>query len=388
MIVDLHAHYAMHLVPGGPGGPLDVLTMAKGRERLRDRVRARLVGLASRFANYRSFSSGPRVTIPQLRDGDVRVVLSVLYSFFDELDLDEPYGADPEPGYLPRLLRQLELVETDLRDRHGDAAVVARSPAELERALADGRIAFVHSVEGGFHLGPTPEQVERAVAQLAGLGVAYITLAHLFWRGVATNAPALPFLTDRLYRIVFPQPKLGLSELGRAAVRSMARERVLIDVSHMTARALDDTFTLLERVGSDVPVIASHAAFRFGDQEYGVDERTLRRIAERDGVVGLILAQHQLNDGIRRRRTTTLEESFDVVCRHIDRIAQITGSHRHAAIGSDFDGFIKPTMGGLESMSDMRLLEALLVERYGAADAGAICSGNALRVLREGWRGA
>jgi len=66
-------------------------------------------------------------------------------------------------------------------------------------------------------------------------------------------------------------------------------------------------------------------------------------------------------------------------------LAEITGSHRHTGIGSDFDGFIKPTMGGLESMSDMRTLEEALRDRYGSADAEAICSGNALRVLRAGW---
>ena len=73
----------------------------------------------------------------------------------------------------------------------------------------------------------------------------------------------------------------------------------------MSTRALADTFELLDELDPDrpVPVIASHSAFRFGRQEYGVDEETIRRIAARDGVVGLIFAQHQLNDGVRRSRT-------------------------------------------------------------------------------------
>ncbi|MGB2711166.1 MAG: hypothetical protein WBC33_06580, partial [Conexibacter sp.] len=123
MIADLHAHYPMHLLPEG-GEPLDLLASAAGRERLLDRVRARLVGLASRFANYRSLSSGPRVTIPALRSGGVGVALSVLYSFFDELDLGESYGAPPRADYLPRLVRQLELVETEVA-RHASEACIA-----------------------------------------------------------------------------------------------------------------------------------------------------------------------------------------------------------------------------------------------------------------------
>ena len=389
MIIDLHAHYPMHLVPEERRSTLDVLVAGKGRARWRDRIRALLVGLASRFANYRSFETGPRVTVDGLREGEVAAILSVLYSFFDELDLDAPYGANPEAGYLNRLIRQLELVERDIAENHAGEATVAHSFAELETALAAGKTAMIHCVEGGFHLGPTPEATERGVAALARRGVAYVILAHLVWRGVATNAPALPFLSDRMYRLLLPQPDVGLSELGRAAVRAMVRERVLIDLSHMSERALADTFALLDELDpeSRVPVLASHAAFRFGEQEYGVDADTVRRIAARDGLVGLIMAQHQLNDGVRKEYSTTFEQSFEVICRHVDRLAEITGSHRHAGIGSDFDGFIKPTMGGLESMADMRTLETALRDRYGPADAEAICSANALRVLRAGWGG-
>ena len=387
MIVDLHSHYAMHLLPQAEGTAIDLFATAKGRARLRDRIRAWLVGLASRFANYRSFESGPRVTVPQLREGGVGAALSVVYSFFDELDLDAPYGAPPEAGYLPRLMRQLDMVEAEIEERHGGEAVVARDPAGLERALAEDKVALIHCVEGGFHLGETPEAVDRAVTELARRGVAYIVLPHLLWRAVATNSPALPFLPDWLYRVLFSQPKVGLSELGRAAARAMVREGILIDLSHMSTRAVADTLALLAELDPDrrVPVIASHAAFRFGRQEYALEEETVRAIAERDGVVGLILAQHQLNDGVRRSNTETFEESFEVICAHLDRIAEITGSHRHGAIGSDFDGFIKPTMGGLESMTDMARLERALRDRYGDEDGERICSGNALRVLRAGW---
>ena len=127
---------------------------------------------------------------------------------------------------------------------------------------------------------------------------------------MATNANALPFLPDKVYGLVFPQPKdAGLTDLGVAAVRAMYRERILIDVSHMRQDALDATFRLLAELdaehGADptgFPVIASHSAFRCGKQAYNLSAETVRRIAARDGVIGLILAQHQLNDGIRDER--------------------------------------------------------------------------------------
>jgi microsomal dipeptidase-like Zn-dependent dipeptidase len=390
MIADLHAHYPMHLVPAERGSAIDSITTASGRTRLRDAVRARLVGLASRFANYRSFDSGPRVTVESLRAGGVGVALSVLYAFFDEVDIREPYAAPPEAGYIEDLIAQIDLVERNISSRHGDAAALARNPSELEAALAAGKVALVHAVEGGFHLGPTPEAVDAAVTRIARRGVAYVILAHLFFRQVATNAPALPFLSDRTYRWLFRQPSEGLTDLGRAALPAMVRERVLIDVSHMSERALADTFALLDELdpGRSVPVLASHAGYRFGKQEYLLSEETVRAVAARDGVIGLIFAQHQLLDGLPRKATASFEESFEAICAHVDKIAAITGSHRHTGLGSDFDGFIKPTLAGLESEADMARLDTELRARYGDEDAEAITSGNALRLLRGYWSGA
>lgn len=226
--------------------------------------------------------------------------------------------------------------------------------------------------------------------KLAARGLAYITLAHLFWRSVATNAPALPFLPDAVYRRLFPQPKVGLTELGRAAVTAMVREGVLVDIAHMSTRSLQDTFDLLDELdpARSVPVIASHAGYRFGKQEYALTDDALRAVAARDGVVGLIFAEHQILDGLELGKTTSLGQSLDVLCRHIDKIAAITGSHRHVALGSDLDGFIKPTLAGLQSAADLALLEDALVVRYGAADTDLMLSGNVLRVLRAGWRQA
>jgi microsomal dipeptidase-like Zn-dependent dipeptidase len=266
--------------------------------------------------------------------------------------------------------------------------------AELDRALAAGVVGLVHCVEGGFHLGRTPAEVDANVATLAARGVAYVTLAHLFWRRVAANAPAIPFLPDPLYNRIFPQAAgAGLTELGEAAVRAMYRERMLVDVSHMRGDTLEQTFALLERLDAESrtaaderPVISSHAGFRFGKQAYNLDEGWVRRVAARGGVIGLILAQHQLNEGVRKDETKTFEASFEVIARHIDRIHEITGSFEHVGIGSDFDGFIKPTMGGLERASDLGRLPQALTARYGAANAERILSGNALRVLRTALR--
>ena len=380
MLVDLHAHFPMHLLPA---------EQQRAHERARDwwrrRWQAWLVSVISRFANYQGPGDTPSVTPALMRAGDVGVALSVLYQPLDEMDLTQSYGASPRPGYIGDLLAQLQTVE-EYAAAHPDEIAIAHDRAELDALLAAPTPVLVHAVEGGFHLGDSEQDVAASVHELASRGVAYITTAHLFFRNIATNAPALPFLPDWLYHRVFPQPDEGLTRLGRAAITAMAQEGVLIDVTHMSARSIDDVFAILGEhdPAGTVPVIATHMACRFGKLEYCLPDDTIARIAARGGVLGTILCQHYISDGLGMN-VDSFEQSVAALCRHIDRIHALTGSHDHVAIGSDLDGYIKPALPGLEHMGRMRDFQAALVNRYGAADAEKITSANALRVLRQAW---
>lgn len=358
-----------------------------------ERAQRRFVHALGRRLNHASRSSGPAVSIPRLRAGDVGVALSVLYAPFDEMDLTSwyrrrpPYSALPKARYMQTLLRQLDAVERDVDERFAGSAAVVRSLPELDRALAEGRVALVHCVEGGFHLGGTVAEIDDSVTLLARRGIAYVTVSHLFWRRLATCTNALPFLRDAAFARLWPQPRVGLSELGVAAIRAMVREGVIVDVSHMSAHALADTFALLDEIDPEraVPVTASHVGYRFGAAPYNLDDETVRRIVARDGVIGLIMSERYITDGLRAGATTSFEQSCALLLHHVDRIAEIAGSHAHVAIGSDLDGFIKPTLAGFDTTRGIGRFEQVLGERYGGADAAAIASGNAMRLLRRGW---
>jgi microsomal dipeptidase-like Zn-dependent dipeptidase len=381
VIVDLHTHYPMHLLPSG-----QTTHAAITSRQWKAHIRGRLVDLISRFANYQGPGGTPGVTVELLNQGNVGVALSVLYSPFTEIDLTKRYGSPPEASYFDQLMDQLELVESEVGEVPADATVV-RDLAELDGAIASGTTALIHCVEGGVQLGPL-DVVQENVEKLAARGVAYVTLAHLFWRKVATNAPALPFLPDWLYRLLFPQPHgTGLTDIGRAALSAMTRSRVMVDITHMSAQSLEDTFELLDELdpGRTRPVIASHIACRFGHLDYNLTDETIARVAERGGALGVIACEHYLTDGVHRGKTKSFEDSLEVICAHIDRIAGVTGSHDHAALGSDMDGYIKPTVKGLEHAGRLRDLEAALVGRYGTEIAAKVCSENALRMLRANW---
>ena len=390
MLADLHAHYPMRVVEDlTPRTALDQMRKVAGRSGFGDKLRALILKFASMLFSNRDWWSDYRIRPEYMRQGGVGLAMSVLYRPFEEMDLEKPYAAPPASGYFGKLLEDFQAVEEEVAGHDPATIRLVHNRAELDRALVEDATALVHALEGGFHLGADPEEIEANVATLADKGLAYVTLAHLFFRQVATNAPALPFLPcDAAYRWLFPQPEgEGLTDLGEAAVRAMVRKRVMVDISHMRPAAIAETVRLLDEdldPDCELPLIATHGGYRFGSQEYMLDESALGEIKRRDGVVGLIMAQHQLNDGIRRTRTVSLEESFEVIRRHIDRIAEITGDHRHVALGTDFDGFIKPTMGGLENMADLKRLEEKLEAEY-HGDAELLASGNAIRVLRKLW---
>jgi microsomal dipeptidase-like Zn-dependent dipeptidase len=335
--------------------------------------------LDSRF-NFQGPGDKPGATVDLMRQGDVGAALSVLYAPFDEMDLDAPYGAPPRAKYVQSLHDQIALVEKTIA-ADAQHAGIARTPAELQQVMSSGRVAIVHCIEGGFALGETEAEIAANVKAFADSGVAYITLAHLFYRGMAQNAPALPFLPDWLYKLVFPQKsKTGLTPLGQAAVRAMVANRVLVDVTHMNDTAIDHTFEVL---GPGAPVIASHIACRLGDAGYNLRDEAIREIGRRGGVIGVIACEHWAADGLDT--PTTFAESLDVIDQHVKRIYHVTGSYDHIAIGSDIDGFIKPTLPGLEHMGRMKAFQEALVARYDATLAEKFCSANLLRVLNAHW---
>jgi microsomal dipeptidase-like Zn-dependent dipeptidase len=389
VIADLHAHYPMHVVGDvTPATTVDLMQRVGDWPGLAGKGRALVLATAIRLFSDKDWWSGYRITVPYLQEGGVGLLLSTLYGPFDEMDLDKRYAAPPSSLYFGRLLGDLDAVEREVSSHGEDVIRVVRSNDELDRCMADGAIALVHAVEGGFHLGDRPDDIAANVATLAGRGVAYVTLAHLFFRQIATNANAVPFLPDKVYGAVFPQSRdTHVTERGIAAIRAMVEHRVIVDVSHMRPDAVAHAFGLLDEFDPDrtMPVISSHAGYRFGGQEYMHDDEAVRRIHERDGVIGLIMAQHQLNDGIRKDPTTTLAESMDVIFRHVDKIAQLTGGYHHVALGTDYDGFIKPTLAGLEDMRALKDLERELRARYGDDAADLMLRDNALRVLRKAW---
>ena len=159
VVADLHCHYPMHVVMHEPRHRIEHLLRMPGRLR-GDQARVAVLRAASALFNDPHLWSTERVSLEHLRRGNARLVFSVLHQPFHEWDLSRPYASPPDDRYFAKVRLQIEEVESDLDN----------------------------------------------VAELKRHGVAYIRLAHLFYRQVATNAPAIPFYPTASTAERFPSP--------------------------------------------------------------------------------------------------------------------------------------------------------------------------------------
>lgn len=423
LVVDMHAHYPMRWMPrfywngfallrvalfGGSakaakiklevleqkeGVPsIEVLEAAQKWHVLSNRVKAILIALANIFLNFESPFAGYAISPDRMRMGGVRLAFSVLIDPCDEI-LDDSDKNWPAGTPFQHLTGQIKSVKETVNAKQQQDQVWIPERHELTAAIKEaregGRIALIHCVEGGYHLGDNKTDVTDNIATLAKHGVAYVTLAHLLYRRLATCANALP-IPDWAYHRWFPQDDIGLTELGKHAVRQLAKHRILIDVCHMSKLAIIDTLCVLDefdrqnRNTSPTPVIATHMACRIDSAEYNLSDDTIKRVIARKGLLGVIVSRHWMRQHSRARKYSWAD-TCQIVSDHLERISTNGDCKlKCAAIGSDHDGFIKHALYGLEHPGKMKCLSSWIASEY-PGEAADILHENAIRVLQDYW---
>jgi membrane dipeptidase len=360
-LIDLHAHFPLH-TNFPPCVGTDGLVEGKKLE----------FWAANLLLNCAS--GHPRVSLDKLEAGSPGGVGSVLYDPDDEFFRD----AKPRPQAFANLMAQMDNVEKEIAASN-DAVRVARNSADLKRFFDAGQRFLFHCMEGGFAFGGDPVNVARAAAR----GVAYVIVAHLFFRGLATCANAFPFLPDELFDDLNPEQDAatGLTPLGEEIVGEIFRNRMLVDVTHCTDRARADIFRIAKS-NAGCPVISSHTGVRHeSNYPLNLPDGAIRQIADTGGVVGVILYPHWLRQPAEQIFGA---DGFPLVFKTIQHIADVT-NFDHVAIGTDLDGFIQPVKG-CETYAQTPALVSAIQARF-PHDADKILFGNALRVLSSGWKG-
>ncbi|GMQ78914.1 MAG: membrane dipeptidase [Anaerolineae bacterium] len=173
----------------------------------------------------------------------------------------------------------------------------------------------------------------------------------------------------------------GLTEDGRHLLELMADLGFILDLSHMSEPA---TYEALDSY--DGRIVASHSNVRrLVPAQRQLSDRQIYRIAERDGVIGIVLYNKFLKAD-HKRGDPKEAVTIDHVIAHIDHICQCVGSSLHAGLGSDFDGGfgLEDVPAEIDEVCDLKLISNALAEHgYETNDVENIMGGNWLRVLNE-----
>jgi len=307
------------------------------------------------------------------REAGIDMICAAHFNLFDEW-LAMP--TDPNPDAPRQTHRMLDRLEADLRGEAAPYAALARNHQDLRRILgAPGSshpIAVVHTLEGGHALG----QDLNALEGFAARGVASITITHFFFKGIAPAANAFPFFPDS----EAPYLSRGLTEFGRRVVREMERLGMIVDISHAPTRTVEDVLAVAGK-----PIIASHSSARaLGDHAYSIHDRHIRDIVERGGLFGIILMPYWLSNYSDVHQAETRGGLADVV-RTARHVAELTGTHKGLAIGSDFGGFI-PRLKEIHRLSRIQRLGDALREEFTADETADIMANNAVEFFLANWR--
>lgn len=174
-----------------------------------------------------------------------------------------------------------------------------------------------------------------------------------------------------------------LTKMGRELLEHMESCGMMLDLSHMSEDGARQALDLF-----DGPVLATHTSplarvpnVEFPERLFTDD--LIRLIAERQGVMGLLLGNRFLQDGWKIGMERDLVGMEDVIAA-IDHVCQLLGNANHIALGSDFDGGfgLDRVPKGLDSIADLQLIgEALKAYGYNEQDVSRILGLNWYHLL-------
>jgi microsomal dipeptidase-like Zn-dependent dipeptidase len=231
-----------------------------------------------------------------------------------------------------------------------------QSSADLDGVGTSDILGAFVGIQGGHVLDGDLRNLERLVAR----GVRMLAPAHVMDNDLVGSGTG--------------KRRGGLTAFGREVIEECQRQRVVVDLAHMSDSGVHDALPLLQP-----PFVLSHGGFRelsgksswwrnYSPATRNISVELARDVAQAGGVVGLTISTLLLGG-----------ESLDAFGRAIELGLESCGVDS-IAIGSDMDGALKM----LVDAAGLPLLTAELVRRGLPDDTIAGVMGrNALRVLRE-----
>ncbi len=294
--------------------------------------------------------------------------------------------------------RAMDLIDATNREveRHPQLLMSCTTADEIRRAKKIGKICALMGIEGGYAI----ENSLYALRNFYRLGIRYMTLTHNVshdWadahRGEVKNN--------------------GLSPFGKEVVKEMNRLGMLIDISHVSDKVMNDVLDI-----SAAPVIASHSSARgIANHTRNVPDDVLRRVAKNGGVMMINFYPAFLDDDYNkaeneraaklRSQIEALREqfkgnqagfneaerkllatypikvpSYTRIVDHIDHMKKVAGIDI-VGLGSDFDG-VPLLPDGMNGMEDLVLITYEMLRRgYTETEIRKVLGENFLRAFKK-----
>ena len=289
---------------------------------------------------------GGHVDFPRMREGGLDVAsFTHATRFFGLAGLKAFHDFWPPATWLSpweRLRYQLQRMQE----------LIARSEGRVERADTAkairenhrrGVLSVFHGIEGAHALEGDLSRVEYVKRQ----GVVFIGPVHL---------------KDNEYGGSSQGSDRGLTDLGRKLIGEMNRRNVMVDLSHASAKSLEESLTL-----TTLPPLVSHIGVRaIHDVPRNLSDDQIRAIAAKEGVIGIMLAP-----------PATAQSDLIEVMAHLRHLVSV-GGEDVAALGSDFDGYVQTP---IDARGLPQLTELMLGTGWSEARIRKILGENVLRVM-------
>lgn len=344
--------------------------------------------LLSEWRDLGSTTPSREFDYPSAHSGGLNVAFMSIYTS----------ASDDEQGKAKQIANiQIDSIEA-LIARHPDKFGLLSSPKDIERLKVGNRVLLAFGMENG---APIEDDISQ-VGKFFKRGVRYITLAHSASNRISDSS----YDSRRQWN--------GLSPFGKSVVSEMNRLGMIVDVSHLSDKAVKDVLLL-----SKVPVIASHSAFRHFTPgfERNISDELALAIAAKGGVIQISFGipfinrksaddlqtffkekaeitkrnQAAIISGTKLVDELAFEKNWwdkhpipvtpiDAVLNQFDYAVKLVGIN-HVGIGSDFEGVQGALPEGLKSVADYpNLVAGLQTRGYSDEEITKLLGGNFLRV--------
>lgn len=276
------------------------------------------------------------ITLPWLKQAGVRLVCATLFT--------EP--KEPEHVRRYKLHTQYEMY-LEWFETYRDELWLIRTQADLARLS---------------QAAPVQSAAERAypigvILMIEGCDLldGPVELGTWFDRGV--RMLCLTWNNANRYATGCFSGQKGLTKEGRKLLEAMESLGLILDLSHLNDRGLDEALALFRGA-----VCSGHTNARgVCSSERNLTDAQALAVAERGGVFGLNLLAPLVVGGWKRGDPLP---SIEAAIEHVEYLAALAGPE-HVGVGADLDGGLTPenTPAGINRVTDLPLLGDALTRR-------------------------